>query len=67
MLNSTKEHGFTLIELLLSLVILAVLAAYALVKFTNLASEARIASVESIAGALNSTSSIFHLKAIFKM
>lgn len=38
------------------------LAANALGKFTTLSREARIASVTSIAGALSSTSTLFHLK-----
>lgn len=63
MFNRPNQSGFTIIELLLVTVVLAVLSANALGKFTTLSREARIASVTSIAGALSSTSTLFHLKA----
>jgi MSHA pilin protein MshA len=47
-----RQSGFTLIELVMVIVILGVLAAVAIPKFTNLASDANTAAVQSVAGAL---------------
>jgi MSHA pilin protein MshA len=49
------EGGFTLIELVVAIVILGVLAATALPKFIDINRDARIASVETMEGALRST------------
>jgi len=59
----SKQRGFTLIELVIVIVILGILSATAIPKFVNLSSDARIASLEGIKGALSSTSSIIQLKA----
>ena len=58
-----KAFGFTLIELVMVIVILGVLAAVALPKFANLSSSARVATLESIAGAMRSTITIVKSKA----
>ncbi len=47
-----QQAGFTLIELVVVIVILAALAAIALPRYINLGSEARIASVNAVAGGL---------------
>jgi len=55
---NTKQAGFTLIELVMVIVILGVLSAVALPKFVDIKSDAQQASVDGVAGALNSASSV---------
>ena len=55
-----KEKGFTLIELVMVIVILGILAAFALPRFADLGNEARTATVEGAAGAVKSAASIAH-------
>ena len=47
-----RQTGFTLIELIMVIVILGVLAAVAIPKFTNLSADANAAAVQSVAGSL---------------
>lgn len=54
--------GFTLVELITVIVMLAVLAATALPKFINVGKEARIASVNQLAGSLRSTANLVYAK-----
>ena len=49
------SHGFTLIELVLVILILAVLAAFALPRFSDLSTDARLAALDSLAGTMQST------------
>lgn len=56
-------YGFTLIELVLVIVILGVLAAFALPRFADLSSGARLAAIESIGGTMKSSISIVRSKA----
>ena len=49
-----QQSGFTLIELVVVIVILGILAATALPRFINLTGDARIASVNGMAGGLRS-------------
>lgn len=62
-LNMTRQNaqaGFTLIELIVVIVILGILAATALPKFSNLGGDARGASLSAVRGALESTSAMVH-------
>ena len=49
-----QQSGFTLIELVVVIVILGLLAATALPRFVNLTGQARVASLQGIAGAVAS-------------
>jgi MSHA pilin protein MshA len=53
-----RQSGFTLIELVLVIVILGVLAATALPRFSDLSTQARVASLNGLAGGLRSSASI---------
>lgn len=63
-INSKKEKGFTLIELVMVIVILGILAAFALPRFADFGSEARVSSINGLAGAMKSAASIAHARQI---
>lgn len=56
-LRKQAQGGFTLIELIVVIVILGILAATALPKFTNLGGDARLASMTAVRGAITATAS----------
>ena len=53
-----QQSGFTLVELVIVIVILGLLAATALPRFINITADARIASVQGVAGGLRSAASL---------
>lgn len=59
-----KNKGFTLIELIVVMVILGILAATAAPKFINLQSDARIAALSGLSGAIKSANNLFRSKAM---
>jgi len=60
MIPNRKEKGFTLIELVMVIVILGILAAFALPRFADFGSEAQTASLDGAIGATKSAASIAH-------
>nr|WP_152638824.1 prepilin-type N-terminal cleavage/methylation domain-containing protein [Marinobacter santoriniensis] len=61
-----NEKGFTLIELVMVIVILGILAAFALPRFADLGGDARASSVQGLAGAMKSAASIAHSSQLAK-
>ncbi|QIZ77917.1 prepilin-type N-terminal cleavage/methylation domain-containing protein [Ferrimonas lipolytica] len=59
-----KQKGFTLIELVVVIVILGILAAVAAPKFIDISSDARIATLNGVEGALKSGNELVHSKAL---
>jgi MSHA pilin protein MshA len=59
-MRSALQRGFTLIELVVVIIILGILAAFAVPRFMGLDQQARIASVNSLVGTLRSASAMAH-------
>ncbi|QKQ27218.1 pilin [Candidatus Reidiella endopervernicosa] len=62
----SRQTGFTLIELVIVIVILGILAAYAVPKYMELDKEARISVVEGLEGSLRASSDMVHALALAK-
>jgi MSHA pilin protein MshA len=58
--SGPAQRGFTLIELIVVLVILGILAAFAIPRFANVNAEARQAAIRGLAGSLRSSSALVH-------
>lgn len=56
------NSGFTLVELVAVIVVLSILAASAIPKFITFSTEARVASVKSMAGSITSTANMVYIK-----
>lgn len=59
-----QQEGFTLIELVMVIVILGILAAFALPRFANLSGNARTAAVQGIGANVQSAAAIVHSQAL---
>lgn len=59
-IRNEKQKGFTLIELVMVIVILGILAAFALPRFADLGGDARQAALEGARGSVKSASAIVH-------
>ena len=55
-----NQRGFTLIELVVVIVILGILAAFAVPRFMGLETEARVSAVRNMAGAMRSAAAMAH-------
>ena len=62
----TKQTGFTMIELIVVIVILGILSAVALPRFTNIQGDARIAKLNAARGSIAAAAAMTHGAAIVR-
>jgi MSHA pilin protein MshA len=60
LMNRFTQRGFTLIELVVVIIILGILAAFAVPKFMGLEAQARVAAVKSIGGSMEAADTMAH-------
>ena len=65
-MRHVRHSGFTLIELVIVIVILGILAAAALPRFSDLSTDARVSAVNGLAGSIRSAASIAHATQLAK-
>jgi MSHA pilin protein MshA len=58
--RKVNQGGFTLIELVVVITILGILAAFAVPRFTRMEVQARIATVQALAGSVRSSAALTH-------
>ena len=63
-MSKASQGGFTLIELVVVIVILGVLAAFAVPRFMGVETQARISAVNSLGGAVRSAAALAHSQQI---
>jgi len=61
-----QQSGFTLIELIMVIVVLGILAAFAIPKFANLGGDARLAVMQGALASVKSAAAIVHSSALAK-
>lgn len=61
---SNTQRGFTMVELVFVIVILGILAAFAVPRFVDLQQDARASVVEGVAGAVRSANALIHAASI---
>ncbi len=59
-----KQDGFTLIEMIIVIIVLGILAAYAVPKYVSIEKEARIAVVDGLRGAVSVGADLVHAVAL---
>ncbi|WP_437560249.1 type II secretion system protein [Acidithiobacillus sulfuriphilus] len=64
MRQPSNEQGFTLIELIVVIVILGILAAFAIPRFVNLQNDARSSVLQGVAGSLQAASALVYSKSL---
>ncbi|MDD5376000.1 prepilin-type N-terminal cleavage/methylation domain-containing protein [Acidithiobacillus sp.] len=64
MQKHSSEQGFTLIELIVVIVILGILAAFAIPRFVNLQDDARRSVLQGVSGSLQAASALVYSKSL---